>query len=91
MPLACKNATGYSAPRLQLASATTLQQVALAVSGDEALRGHPRFDPLKPAYRMSVLNALLMSNPKLCYLDELLITPAERVEAMQNSGADPGL
>lgn len=65
---------------------TTLQQVSFFVSSD-AQRGHARGD-LRGVYRSQVLNALLLKNPKLNYVDEILITPAERVETMARVWVD---
>jgi Leucine-rich repeat (LRR) protein len=67
---------------LQQLSCTTLLQVMFF---DES-KNHARGDPTKPAYRNQILNALLMSNPHLNYVDEILVSPMERVETYSRTG-----
>jgi Leucine-rich repeat (LRR) protein len=62
---------------------STLHQV---VFFDDS-KNHARSDPTKPVYRNQVLSALLLSNPNLNYVDEILISPIERVDTYARSGA----
>ncbi len=69
---------------LQQLTCTTLHQV---IFFDDS-KNHARGDPTKPAYRNQVLSALLMSNPHLNYVDEILVTPIERVDTYARTGAN---
>ena len=65
-------------------SGSSLQQVVFQETDDKR---HARGDPLKPVYRNQILQALLMANPHLNYIDEILVTPTERIETYAHTGA----
>ncbi len=69
---------------LQQLTCSSLQQVMFFVDDSKS---HARFDPTKPSYRNQVLSALLLQNPQLNYVDEILVSPLERVETYARSGA----
>jgi Leucine-rich repeat (LRR) protein len=62
----------------------TLQQVMFFVDDG---KNHARSDPTKPAYRNQILSALLLANPQLNYVDEILVSPTERVDTYARLGA----
>eukprot|EP01114_Cavostelium_apophysatum_P010445 TRINITY_DN2416_c0_g1_i11.p1 TRINITY_DN2416_c0_g1~~TRINITY_DN2416_c0_g1_i11.p1 ORF type:complete len:2801 (+),score=908.52 TRINITY_DN2416_c0_g1_i11:43-8445(+) len=58
-----------------------LEQVSFAIDSDEK---HVLYIKSKK-YRQKVLVSLLMKNPKFTFLDNVLITPEERVDCLQHS------